>query len=75
MYMKLGVFILLCGVAVFFLLRSVKPQTPAVTMLNTQAMPPQKPGSAPPSTSANCSHCGTPKRDGRKNCMGCGAPI
>lgn len=30
---------------------------------------------APPSASTNaCPHCGAPKREGRKNCMSCGAP-
>lgn len=83
-FFKLGIFILLSGVAVFFVLRLLKPRTqePAYTMQAwpQQGMPPAPPaqpgGSAPaPVASNNCPHCGSPKREGRKVCMGCGAPL
>lgn len=76
MFWKLGVAILLCGLAVFLVLRKLgaPPAAPSYPMYPAQAgRPPMQ--QAPPAPSANCSHCGAPKREGRKTCMSCGAPI
>ncbi len=85
MFMKLGIFILLSGVAIFFVLRMLKPRAANAPAYPAQAwqQPPGGPpaaqapqgGSPPPAPSNNCSHCGAPKREGRKSCMGCGAPF
>jgi len=78
MFWKLGVAILLCGLAVFLVLRKLgaRPAAPAYPMYPMHAGPPvQQPQQPPPAQSANCAHCGAPKREGRKTCMSCGAPL
>lgn len=81
MFWKLGVAILLCGLAVFLVLRKLgaRPAAPAYPMYPMHAGPPvqqpQQPQQPPPAQSASCAHCGAPKREGRKTCMSCGAPL
>ena len=80
-FLKLGTFFLLSGIVVFLVLRGMKPKVAPEPVAMRHAMPPV-PGApaqggppAPPQQAANCKHCGAPRREGRKICMSCGAPL
>lgn len=82
MFWKLGVAMLLCGLAVFLVLRKLggRPAAPTYPVYPMQAgrppmQPPQQAAQTPAAQSANCPHCDAPKREGRKTCMSCGAPL